>query len=270
MPIRPTPRLAAALAAALAPAALPAAAQEPPPRNFIAIGPALTPDHQGSSDYEAGVFVTGNVFLGPARLELDGVGARLDVSSLLPVLPGLDYGPALRFQPGRSDVENAQVDALPEVDDAVELGGFLRYGAPLGVFSADQGFVRLDVLADVADGHGGVIATLVGDYTLRPIPRLGLSGLVSTSIVSDDYADSYFSVTGAGAAASGLSAYQAGGGVRDVSAAVVATWAFTPAWGVVGVARVSRLLGDAADSPIVKDAGDANQFILGGALSYAF
>jgi len=266
MSIRPGRRLAALLLAA----ATPAAAQEASLRNFIAVGPALTPDYQGSSDYKAGVFVTGNIELGPTRLEIDGLGARLDVSGALPVLNGLDYGPAVRFQPGRSDVDNAQVDRLEDVDDAVEIGGFIRFGAPLGVFSADQGFVRLDVLADVADGHGGVIATLVGDYTIRPIPRLGLSALVSTSVISDDYADSLFSVSSVGAAASGLSAYEAGGGIRDVSAAVVGTWAFTPAWGVVGVARISRLVGDAADSPIVDDAGDANQFVVGAALSYAF
>jgi outer membrane scaffolding protein for murein synthesis (MipA/OmpV family) len=44
----------------------------------------------------------------------------------------------------------------------------------------------------------------------------------------------------------------------------------TRSWGVVGIARVGRLVGDAADSPVVDAAGDATQFFGGLAISYAF
>jgi outer membrane scaffolding protein for murein synthesis (MipA/OmpV family) len=255
---------------AAAAVAAPAAAQEAPPRNFLAIGAAAAPDYLGSADYEAVPLILGNVALGPTRLELEGLGARLDVSDLLLDGGRFDFGPALRYQPGRDDVENRAVSRLPDVDDAIELGGFLRFGGPLGIYTADEGFIRLDVLADVADGHGGVIGTLSGEYTVRPVPRLGLSGLVSTSVVSDDYAGAFFSVSDRGAAASGLDAFDAEGGFRDVSGAVIATWSFTRSWGVVGIARVSQLVGDAADSPVVDDEGDATQLFGGLALSYAF
>jgi outer membrane scaffolding protein for murein synthesis (MipA/OmpV family) len=248
----------------------PAAAQEPPPRNFIALGPAIAPDYLGSKDYEAVPLLLGNVEVGPTRLELEGFGARLDVSGLVSEGGRFDYGPALRYQPGRDDVDNREVRALPDVDDSVEIGGFLRFGGPLGLYTADEGFLRLDVLADVADGHGGVIGTISGEYTFRPDPRLGLSGLVSTSLASDDYADAFFSVSDRGAAASGLGPFDADGGVRDVSAAVIATWAFSREWGLVAVGRVTQLVGDAADSPVVDDAGDATQVFGGLALSYAF
>jgi outer membrane protein len=248
----------------------PVGAQEPLPRNFLAIGPAIAPDYLGSSDYEAVPLVLGAVELGPTRLELEGVGARLDVSELLFDTPHFDFGPVLRYQPGRDDVDDDRVARLPEVDDAVEIGGFLRLGGPLSVYTADEGFIRLDVLADVADGHGGVIGTLSAEYTLRPVPRFGLTGLVSTSVVSGDYADAFFSVNDAGAAASGLQAFDAGGGFRDVSAAVIGTWAVTRSWGVVGIARISQLVGDAAESPVVDDAGDATQVFGGVAISYAF
>jgi outer membrane protein len=248
----------------------PAAAQEAPPRNFVALGPAVAPDYPGSDAYEAVPLLLGNVEIGPTRLELEGLGARLDVSGLISEAGRFDYGPALRYQPGRDDVDDRQVRALPDVEDSIEIGGFLRFGGPLGVYTTDEGFLRLDVLADVADGHGGVIGTISGEYTVRPDPRLGLSGLVSTSVASDDYADAFFSVGDRAAAASGLGPFDADGGVRDVSAAVIATWAFSREWGLVAVGRVTRLVGDAADSPVVDDAGDATQLFGGLALSYAF
>jgi outer membrane scaffolding protein for murein synthesis (MipA/OmpV family) len=261
---------AGAVVLAMALAVKPAAAQEAPPRNFVALGPAVAPDFLGSKDYEAVPLLLGNVELGSSRLELEGFGARLDVSGFVSEGGRFDYGPALRYQPGRDDVDDRQVGALPDVDDSVELGGFLRFGGPLGVYTADEGFLRLDVLADVADGHGGVIGTISGEYTVRPDPRLGLSGLVSTSVASDDYADAFFSISDQGAAASGFRPFDADGGVRDVSAAVIATWAFSREWGVVAVGRVTRLVGDAADSPVVDEGGDATQLFGGLALSYAF
>jgi outer membrane protein len=39
-------------------------------------------------------------------------------------------------------------------------------------------------------------------------------------------------------------------------------------WNVLAVGSYSRLIGDAADSPIVDDEGDPNQFLLGLTLSY--
>jgi outer membrane protein len=40
----------------------------------------------------------------------------------------------------------------------------------------------------------------------------------------------------------------------------VLSYRFLERWSVNGVATYARLLGDAGDSPIVDDVGDANQF----------
>jgi outer membrane protein len=41
-------------------------------------------------------------------------------------------------------------------------------------------------------------------------------------------------------------------------------------WSVTALASYTRLLDDAADSPIVDDAGDANQFFGGALINYRF
>src|SRR3546814_11560564 len=67
---------------------------------------------------------------------------------------------------------------------------------------------------------------------------------------SDVCSSDLFSISNAGAAASGLSVYDAGSGVRDVTLMVSGRFAVTQRIGVGAMAGVSRLLGDAADSPV--------------------
>ena len=264
-------KLGAAALLATAPV-LSAAAQENRPdgegglNGFIAGGIGIAPDYEGSDDYQAIPLVFTRFAYRGVGVEVEGFGGRVDVSPF----ENIGFGPAFNYRMGRDDVDDDQVDALEDVDDAFEIGGFLRFGQPIGLLTADEAVARFDVLADVADGHSGVLATAGAAYTFRPIDDLGLTFGTSATWASEDYADAFFSVTPQGAAASGLAPFEAGSGIKDVGLNVAATYALTDRWGLVATGSTSFLVGDAADSPIVDDAGSSVQFFGGVALSYSF
>jgi outer membrane protein len=48
------------------------------------------------------------------------------------------------------------------------------------------------------------------------------------------------------------------------------SYRFTEAWSLTGLAAYSRLFSQAADSPIVDDEGNENQFLAGLLVNYSF
>jgi outer membrane protein len=81
----------------------------------------------------------------------------------------------------------------------------------------------------------------------------------SVSWASGGYASTHFGVNAADSAASGLAAYSPTGGVKDVGIDATLTYVVDENWSVSGVASVSQLLGDFADSPVVDQRGSATQ-----------
>jgi outer membrane scaffolding protein for murein synthesis (MipA/OmpV family) len=88
---------------------------------------------------------------------------------------------------------------------------------------------------------------------------------LGTTLVDDDYMESFFSVDAQQSADSGLKRYNADAGIKDVNLSVSAGYPLTDRWRIAGMIEYKRLLGDAADSPIVDD---ENQFTAGIGLTY--
>jgi MipA family protein len=86
--------------------------------------------------------------------------------------------------------------------------------------------------------------------------------------MSDTYAGSFFGVTPAASAASGLAAFDTGSGLKDVGLTLIGNYEVTETWSVTGIAGYTRLLGDAAASPIVSERGSPNQLFGGLGISY--
>ena len=82
--------------------------------------------------------------------------------------------------------------------------------------------------------------------------------------------ESYFGVSSAQSEKSGLSPFDAGGGFKNVGITLGLDYVFTDSIGIGGRAQYKRLVGDAADSPIVDDKGSADQFFSGLFLTYRF
>lgn len=97
-----------------------------------------------------------------------------------------------------------------------------------------------------------------------------LTATATAGFADSGYAQTYFGITPAGAAASGLPAYQIGGGLKDVGVNFTGTYSLSRRWSLTAVGSYRRLVGDFADSPIVAREGSANQFFAGLGIGYAF
>jgi outer membrane protein len=180
-------------------------------------------------------------------------------------------GPLLNYRFGRDDdVDDDVVARMREVDASVELGGFVGWRWQDANDRRHQFTTSLQFQQDVASGHEGWLGILSARY-FHPISRpLTLSLGVSTSYASDDYMDSYFSVDANNVARTGLPLFSAGGGMRDIRISPMAVFSFSPTWHVAGGIIISKLLGDASDSPVVDIRGDSTQLFAGVGVAYAW
>ncbi|WP_166038563.1 MipA/OmpV family protein [Sphingosinicella sp. YJ22] len=251
------------LAAASALAASPALAQddEEPPRILsIGGGGQLLPKYPGADDYGLGPLVTGFVRREgapiPFRTPDDGFGIGLLGRDSV-----VDFGPLLQFQSERDEDDVGA--AVGDVDFTVEAGAFVN----INISPAFR--IRLEGQKGLG-GHDGLVGTVAADFALRGGndtlftigPRLRLN--------DDDYAQAYFGVTPAVAAATGLPVYDPDGGIRAVGAVAGITHQLSRSFGIYGYAGYDRLVGDAADSPIVRNFGSRDQFSAGVALFVSF
>jgi MipA family protein len=276
------PTLRAAALALLAAAAAPALAQESEAAddgsdNFtIGAGAIYGPSYEGSDDY---VVSPGAQFRGRVSgysFYTRGTSLYLDLIRQQPGAPvDVSFGPVVNVRLNRTGrIKDPQVRALGEVDTAIEAGasfGVTRNGVLHGY---DFLTARVDVVHDVTDTHGSLIVTPAIEYA-TPLSRTFLVGAsVSAEHVGGGYARTYFGVTPAGAAASGLSPYTLDGGFKNIRTGLLVTQSLSGdlrrGWALFGLGSYSRLLGDFKRSPIVRDAGDADQFLIGAGVGYTF
>ena len=233
-------------------------------RVMLGVGGAFMPEFEGAEDNEFRPvpIVSIQNFYG-FNLSVDGLSYTLVEMGGRPQGWTFTAGPLVGLADSRDQDDSDALDGLGDVDFGVDLGLFSR---------ATYGPVMLDltVTQEVADGHGGLLAT-VGAGTRVPVTdRLSLAPRVSTTWADDSYMDSFFGVDAGQSAASGLDAFDAGAGFKDISIQLGSSYRLTESIALRGSLGYSRLVGDAADSPIVRDNGSADQFraLLG--ISYQF
>ena len=180
-----------------------------------------------------------------------------------------DIGPVVNYRGKRDDDVSGPVKRLAEIDGAVEGGGFVAY--TFGGDRSGQGAITLEgtFLHDVSGEHDGFTASGGVSYAALRWGRLYADVDAQATYASKDFYRTYFGVTPAGSVASGLKAYRPGAGIKDVSAGLTAGYQLTERWGVIARAEVTRYVGEAADSPIVKD-GSKTSALLGLGVSYRY
>jgi outer membrane scaffolding protein for murein synthesis (MipA/OmpV family) len=146
------------------------------------------------------------------------------------------------------NVRDDSIEGIEEVDLATEARLYLEGGGRRWVASAT-------LAQDVGSGHEGAYLDLSvalrgrlgegsGFYAVGPVLRLG----------DDTYKESFFSVSEAESEASGLPEFSADGGVERIGVQGLASLPLgNSKWRVTSILRVSSLMEDAADSPIVQD-----------------
>jgi outer membrane scaffolding protein for murein synthesis (MipA/OmpV family) len=223
------------------------------------LGLAAVPDYEGSKDYKMAPVPYVTVF------DKNGMSAEL-VGNVLRanVIPSNTwrFGPMVRYRAERRDVNNDKVDKMEIIDSAIEMGAYA--GLDINNWS-----FKVDMTADTSGVYNGPVADASISYTWVVSPwRFTLGG--STTFAGENYMNTYFGVNAQDSAASGLRTYHADRGFKDVGGSFLAGYRIDNHWGVTGALRYTQLLGDAADSPVVKDEGSPSQVVCGVLATYTF
>ena len=236
--------------------------------NAVAVVAIVIPDYTGSDDYTYAAAPLIHYKLGGSNRYFELIGNKVFFNVL--GHENWEFGPKVIYRFGRGGgVEDDVVKKMIPVDDSVEVGAFLGFKKKFGNNFRHRMNIHLDVTQDVADGHEGFVAQLSGVYW-RPVAErfdIGLRG--SALYASEDYMSSFFDVTASDSALSGLPQFDADADFRDVGISLMGMWHFNKAWHIAGGFEYKRLLGDAADSPVVNQRGDENQLAAGVSLVYA-
>jgi outer membrane scaffolding protein for murein synthesis (MipA/OmpV family) len=219
------------------------------------------PRYPGSDDFTAAGFpsLSFRRVGEPRRFSTPDDGVSLALYDTTHFRAGL----AGRYRGGRYDGSDRRLTGLEDVDWALEPGVFVEYW-PFEFLRA-RGELRHGV-----GGHHGFVADLgldlvqrFGAITVSAGPRLALG--------DQEFTNTYFGVRPFEAALNGaVTPYRPSGGVTSVGLATALSYDWSPQWSTTVSASYSRLVSDAADSPIVKRFGSENQFTIGASVSYSF
>lgn len=235
-------------------------------RPLLGVAGMYRPEFRGSADYEFQPlpFVGFQYERWGRTLSMEGTDLKLNLLG-----DGqFAAGPVLGWRSGRDDdVDNDVVRLLPSIDGTVEGGAFASFSWDVGPGRIGAG---ANILADLGGVDGGF--TVTGDVSWAAPISERLSYSIGANIVwaDEEYMQTYYGVTAAGATASGLAAYQADSGGESVGLSASARYQLNDRWGVALLASYDRLLDQAADTPIVTQEGSENQARVGFAVYRAF
>jgi MipA family protein len=230
----------------------------------VAVG--ALPDYEGSNDYTFGVAP----FL---RYTFSGTERYIQLLANELTVNVVDhrnfrFGPLAMYKFGRDDnVDDDRVKRMQEIDDTVMLGGFFdyvhRFQNP-----RQRWITGVDFKADVGGENDGWLLGVSTRFWQPVSKEVDLMFGARLNVVDNDYNNTYFGVNRANVGQSGLPFFEADGGAKDVALTAAAIFYLSPNWLLTGGVRYSRLVGDAADSPIVDQRGSENQFIAGIGIGY--
>ncbi len=225
----------------------------------------VEPEFLGSKDY---------TFSGRPIIDIHAAGAREwltlpnDAFSLTLYQTGnFRVGAAGDYLNDRTHYDDPKATrGLNDIDYTLEAGAFAEY-YPVPFLRT-----RAELLQGIT-GADGLAANLMADYIYSPDPRWMLTVGPRLQIVNEQYQSAFFSVSAAEAANSGtppLTQFHASGGLNSAGVDATARYNLTECFSIRAFGEWDRLLGDAADSPIVKQRGSADQIEVGLGAAYKF
>ena len=198
------------------------------------------PRYQGSDEQKTsvvpGIFLQGSngLFADP----FNGVGYVFEPAG------SLVYGVRANIETGRS-VE----DALPGFDK-------IKSGLNPGVFANytvnEQLTLKSALRSGLGDAGDGSLLNLGATYKLYNANFVSVNLNASVKFGSSSYMQSYFGISPTQSAASGLAAYQPAAGVSMAQVGLTGGFPISREIYIFSSVSVQRLMGDAANSPIVK------------------
>lgn len=235
----------------------------------LGAGVGFAPTYEGADNYRATVFpiIKPSFGSGPSRVDfraLDDI--RID---LFPA-SRFRFGPVIGYTFGRDEDDDARLRGLGDIDGGLVGGAFVGYdfisdeAAKLGVavayttqFTGDAfEAARFGAAPGLTDDFGAEIDLgLSGAVALSD--RLDLSGRAGAVHATDDYMDTHFGIVAAQSAASGLPVFDPDAGFKSAYVRADLGYRLTDRIRLQAGLGYARIIGDAADSPVV---ANRNQF----------
>lgn len=158
---------------------------------------------------------------------------------------GFSLRPSFSLVGERDASDDSSLEGLNEIERAYEVGARLNYvNGPLTAYAAmRRGF----------EGHEGLTGEIGMDYRTVLSDRVSLWSGVELGFANSKYTNTYFGVTPEEVKNSKYSAYDAGGGLTSAAIKFQAAYAVNDKTALLGEVSYGKLLGDAADSPIVQE-----------------
>ncbi len=241
-----------------------ALAQAPagPPRGWsvtLGAGALVSPKYEGAKDSRVRPLPFldiryGNSFSASVQ---DGIRFNLADSEQF------RFGPVVKYRFGREEGDARQLRGTGDRDGTPEIGFYLNW-QPVRWLEAG-----IETRQGVGIGHGGFLVDLDVSFKHRFGNSVFFSIGPRTTYASEDFMRYEFGITADQARRSGYRRYEPEAGFKDYGIKSSLRWQITPNWSTVALGSVSKLIGDAADSPIVK-AGRTTQFTAGFFVGYTF
>lgn len=222
----------------------------------LGIGLAAEPDYPGARRYRpsplpmVSITYRNFLFLGPGGIGINAINWH-----------GLRAGPILGFGFGRKQSDDPHLNGLGDIQPSVNAGAFAAYR--FGPFELN-GTVR----QAVTHTRYGLTGSASFNY-MRPLiaKKLALALGPEIDLANSDYAQTWFGVSSAQSAKSGLPAYTASGGVKDVGFHAILTYRYSEHILFRAFGDVRQFTGSVAASPIVQS---KTQAVIGFGVAYHF
>ncbi|WP_050746411.1 MULTISPECIES: MipA/OmpV family protein [unclassified Shinella] len=206
---------------------------------IVGAGALYAPEYEGSRGFKVSP-LPAVIFTYGDWLTLDPRGISVTAFTH----QGFSLAGKVGYEMGRDEDDGDRLKGLGDIDFAATIGARATYR-----------WEALELYAEVDQTVGGsesLIGKFGAEYTAPVTDRFFVSAGISATVANEEHMQSYFGVTAAQSAASGLRAFKPQASLKRVDFSVSATYMATENWLMRGEVGMGALLGDAADSPIVE------------------
>jgi outer membrane scaffolding protein for murein synthesis (MipA/OmpV family) len=223
----------------------------------LGFGTGAMPDYKGSDDYGLRVIPLIDVrYKNIWTLQ----GTKLRVNLLSNEV--LKIGPTINYRFGRSEKDSLALSGLGDTPNALQFGGFAEF--QMGLIMASAEFKHA-----ISSEQGSEAIFILGNGIYRDEKWLVVMGF--RGIWSDQtHTQTNYGVDEIQALASVYDVTNMTSGFSDIGINFIARYQINDKARVESIIGYSRILGSAANSPIVKLEGSANQVLAGVGLRYSF
>ena len=160
----------------------------------------------------------------------------------------------------RQESDSSHLQGMGDIDATTR-------GALFASYSQSWWIVAGNLVTDLGGKDQGSRGALELEVSYHPTQRLELSAGPGIAWADSKYNQTFFGVTVAQSARSGLPSYTADAGINALNFNIGARYALSPQWGLGARFTASSLRGDAGDSPITQQ---KSQNTFGAFLNYRF